>query len=363
MASSVEVPRFHHDHPTAAAPSSVGVPVTAAAPGQPVVAAAVVPPAGVSIDVGPVPAGVGVAGDAYGQGYTEDDLWDGSIVNYMPDEDYYRLMRTRRARTFGEKWIGYPEFRRPHLWRATLAELVGTMLWVVFLCGAAVGFNTFPLLFTTVPPVFVFGMLNILILPFLIYATAPHSGGHLNPIITLATFCAGFTSLARTFLYIIAQFVGGIMGAAIIWGWSNGSQRNAHEAGVCSLGPNLTNGMGVLIESTSMFFFLFIVFGVAFDRTQRRIYGGVLSPIFLSIALGIIFVVSGMVGRYGGAWINPTRCFGAALISGVWTDEVWISIVSWLIASVGMGVYYWLVPFVHHHRYAAVPAREVRVKY
>jgi glycerol uptake facilitator-like aquaporin len=167
--------------------------------------------------------------------------------------------------------------------------------------------------------------------------------------VTLATFFAGFTKFSRAILYIICQFIGGIMGSAIIWGWITDEQRALYGAGNCNQG-SLSDGRALLVESSSYFWFLFVVFGVAFDPAQRRIYGPVLAPFFLAAMLGSIVILSSIAAGYGGVWLNPTRCFGAAVISGRFSSEVWISIVSMLIASIGMAVYYIVLPFNHEFR-------------
>ena len=45
-----------------------------------------------------------------------------------------------------------------------------------------------------------------------IFAAAPASGGHLNPLITLSTFTAGLATLPRTVLYVLAQMIGALIG-------------------------------------------------------------------------------------------------------------------------------------------------------
>ena len=49
-----------------------------------------------------------------------------------------------------------------------------------------------------------------------ILAGAPVSGGHFNPIVTMATFFAGLSTLPRTLLYIAAQCLGSIIGSYLL---------------------------------------------------------------------------------------------------------------------------------------------------
>lgn len=60
------------------------------------------------------------------------------------------------------------------------------------------------------------GVSNIFLLSLFIYATAPASGGHVNPLITFSTVTTGLTAFPRGALYIICQTIGaGIAGGLI----------------------------------------------------------------------------------------------------------------------------------------------------
>ena len=91
-----------------------------------------------------------------------------------------------------------------------VAELVGTMVLVLFGCGAAVlaGFD-------------IVGQLGIaLAFGFAIIAMAygigPVSGCHVNPAVSLGVFIAGRMSARDMLLYWVAQFIGAVIGAALI---------------------------------------------------------------------------------------------------------------------------------------------------
>jgi uncharacterized membrane protein len=91
------------------------------------------------------------------------------------------------------------------------------------------------------------GMINLLALSLFIYAAAPASGAHLNPLITLATFFTGLATLPRTLVYIAAQCVGAIVGAYWL---------------------RLGLGEGAYFAGVSLVFF-FLIF---FFSLQRKIY-------------------------------------------------------------------------------------------
>lgn len=294
--------------------------------------------------------GVGpTEGDDALQNDDDEDVWEGGIVSY---HDSSNRKRRKPSQKFADRICGFRDFRRPMIWRAAAVELVGTMLWVMFLASITISFygaRTERLEYTGITPGLLTGLLHILVLPMLMFATTAASGGHLNPGITLATFFAGFTKFSRALLYILAQMIGGILGCAIIWGWLSSVQNDFYGAGNCDRG-GMSMGRALLMESSCYFWFLFVVFGVAFDPAQRRIFGPVLAPFFLAAILGTVVILSSHVGNYQGVWINPARCFGAAVISGRFSAEVWISIVSAIIAAAGIALLYLIIPFNHEFR-------------
>jgi glycerol uptake facilitator-like aquaporin len=62
------------------------------------------------------------------------------------------------------------------------------------------------------------GISNIILLSLWIYALAPASGGHINPIITYTTLLTGLTGFARGILYMIAQTTGAAVAGGLIRG-------------------------------------------------------------------------------------------------------------------------------------------------
>ncbi len=62
------------------------------------------------------------------------------------------------------------------------------------------------------------GLSTVLIIMIFIYALAPSSGGHVNPMITLATVLTGLTSVPRGVLYMIAQTTGAALAGGLIRG-------------------------------------------------------------------------------------------------------------------------------------------------
>ena len=107
--------------------------------------------------------------------------------------------------------------------RAVLAEFVAVTLFVFVGCGTAVSTqwmrrpdgNPTDLsdsFLTSVALAFGIGI------AVLAYSIAPISGGHINPAVTFAFMLLKKMPLIDGMMYIVAQFLGGILGAAILWG-------------------------------------------------------------------------------------------------------------------------------------------------
>lgn len=110
--------------------------------------------------------------------------------------------------------------------RAVLAEFVAVTLFVFVGCGTAVSTqwmrrpdlnptNLSDAFLTSVALAFGIGI------AVLAYSIAPISGGHINPAVTFAFMLLKKMPLIDGMMYIFAQFLGGILGAAILWGCTN----------------------------------------------------------------------------------------------------------------------------------------------
>jgi glycerol uptake facilitator-like aquaporin len=107
--------------------------------------------------------------------------------------------------------------------RAVLAEFVAVTLLVFVGCGAVVSSQWLrrpdenptdlnDAFLTSVALAFGIGI------AVLAFSIAPISGGHINPAVTFAFVLLRKMSLIDGLMYVVAQFLGGILGAAILWG-------------------------------------------------------------------------------------------------------------------------------------------------
>src|SRR5512132_279855 len=103
--------------------------------------------------------------------------------------------------------------------RKFLTELLGTALLVFFGVGVATlmfgfKFDGGSVAAGVVATALAFG----LVLLALAYAIGPISGCHVNPAVTMGALLAGRLPLVEAVGYWVAQFVGGILGALVLWG-------------------------------------------------------------------------------------------------------------------------------------------------
>ena len=86
---------------------------------------------------------------------------------------------------------------------------------------------------------------------------------------------------------------------------------------------------------------IFIAYGVGLNPRQKAVYGPILGPLFIGLALGLgTFVTGALKPGYTGASMNPARCFGLMVAEGRW-DLHWVHWVGPIVAGALNGVLYW----------------------
>jgi aquaporin Z len=217
--------------------------------------------------------------------------------------------------------------------RRVVAEFFGTLWLVLGGCGAAVlaaGFPNLGIGFLGVA--FAFG-LTVLTMA---YAVGHISGGHFNPAVTVGLWSAGRCANKHVLPYIIAQVIGAIVAALILWliasgktGWVMGSFA-ANGYGDLSPGK-YSLGSCFITEIVMTFFFLFVIIG----STSKGAAAG-FAGIPIGLALTLIHLVSIPVTNTS---VNPARSTGPALFAGgEHIGQLWLFWVAPIIGAVIAGL-------------------------
>ncbi|MEJ0020785.1 MAG: aquaporin Z, partial [Acetobacteraceae bacterium] len=207
------------------------------------------------------------------------------------------------------------------------AEFFGTF-WLVFGgCGAAVLAATFPAVGIGLLGVsFAFG-LTVLTMA---YAVGHISGGHFNPAVTIGLWAAGRCANRHVLPYIVAQVMGAVIAAAVLWsiasgkpGWTPGGFA---ANGYADLSPGKYSLTAcVIMEFVMTFFFLLIIVGTTSKGAASGFAG-----IPIGLALTLIHLVSIPVTNTS---VNPARSTGPALFAGAeYVGQLWMF---WLIPLLG----------------------------
>jgi aquaporin Z len=216
------------------------------------------------------------------------------------------------------------------------AELLGTF-WLVFGgCGSAVLAAAFPGVGIGLLGVAVAFGLTVLTMA---YAIGHISGCHLNPAVTLGLWAAKRIPKNDVLPYIIAQVLGGIAGAAVLWLIASGRMGFKLSGGLAANGyGNHSPGhysllAGLVSELVMTFMFLMIILG----STDRRAPQG-LAPIAIGLGLTLIHLVSIPVTNTS---VNPARSTGPAVFVGGWAlEQLWLFWFAPIAGAVAAGFVY-----------------------
>lgn len=230
--------------------------------------------------------------------------------------------------------------------RKVAAELLGTGLLVFFGVGVATlmfgfGFDGGSVAAGVVATALAFG----LVLLALAYAIGPLTGCHVNPAVTLGALLAGRLPAKEAAGYWAAQFVGGMLGALLLWGMFNTSplySTSKTGLGTNGWGPASDIHIGVggafLAEVVLTAMFVFVILAVTSKIGNATTAG---------VVIGLALTVAHLAGiPITGTSVNPARSLGPALIvGGTALSQVWLFIVAPLVGgAVAAGLHYLVFP-------------------
>jgi len=247
---------------------------------------------------------------------------------------------------------GYPNdtSNLRELFRACFAEFLAMLMFVFLGCGSVAATGEFLVddadlsvkvnVARVLPIATAFG-LSITVLAF---NTSAVSGGHINPAVTFAFYLQKKLSAGRAVLYIISQFLGSLLGAAILWGGiasasyipTPGTTFNGTNfilgvsvvpavgnppfyLGANQLNPVISTSNGVLLEIMGTGFLVGTVFSTALDKRTLGANSN-LAPIPIGLSVWICHLV---LIPWTGCGINPARTFGPAMVNSFAGVNTW----------------------------------------
>ncbi|HTG97291.1 MAG TPA: aquaporin Z [Burkholderiales bacterium] len=230
-----------------------------------------------------------------------------------------------------------------------VAEFIGTFWLVLGGCGSAVLAAAFPNVGIGLLGVSVAFGLTVLTMA---YAIGHISGCHLNPAVTLGLAVGGRFKASEVFPYWIAQVLGAVAAAALLYLIASGKPGFDLAGGLASNGyaehspGHYSLAAGLVTELTMTFMFLMIILGATDERAPAGF-----APIAIGLALTLIHLISIPVTNTS---VNPARSTGPALIVGSWAlQQLWLFWVAPLAGAALAGIVY---------RWAGKPAAKLQAR-
>jgi aquaporin Z len=214
-----------------------------------------------------------------------------------------------------------------------VAELIGTFSLVLFGCGTAVisgisanGPAGAGLLGISIA----FGFAVVA----MAYAIGGISGCHINPAVTIGFLTAGKMEAKEALGYIIAQILGAILGAGVLYVIVSG--RPGFTMPEWGLGSNgwgegylgqYSTQSAFIIEAVMTFLFIFVILA-----TTSKFGNGAMAGLAIGVTLMLIHLVAIPVT---GTSVNPARSIGPAIFAGGKAlTQLWLFIVAPIIGAI-----------------------------
>ncbi len=216
-----------------------------------------------------------------------------------------------------------------------VAEFIGTFWLVLGGCGSAVLAAAYPELgIGFVGVAIAFGLTVVT----MAYAIGHISGCHLNPAVSVGLWIGGRFDKKDLLPYIIAQVLGGIAGAGVLYLIASG------KAGY-DLGGFAANGYGehspdgynmlsaFVTEVVMTFMFLIIILGATHSKAPKG-FGG----LAIGLGLTLIHLISIPVTNTS---VNPARSTSQALFVGDWAmGQLWLFWLAPIVGAILAGMVY-----------------------
>lgn len=213
-----------------------------------------------------------------------------------------------------------------------IAEALGTAILVLFGCGAAViagADGTTGVGLTGISLAFGISIVSVA------YGLGAISGAHLNPAVSLGALLAGRMNTSEFGGYVVAQVIGAILGAFVLYIIASGSAGWTGSMGANGYGPGYLGeyglGAALVFEAVMTFIFVTVILGAT---------GPGASAGFAGLAIGLTLTAIHLVGiNVTGVSVNPARSIGPALfVGGTAVSQLWVFILAPLVGGALAGI-------------------------
>jgi len=141
------------------------------------------------------------------------------------------------------------------------------------------------------------------------------SGAHINPSVTLTFFRLGKIQKWDAFFYVVAQFVGALLGVMLMARLLGKAISDPHVRYVVTVPGNAGTVVAFAAEFLMSFGMMSLVLHVSNQQRLSR-FKGLFAVLLVATYITFAAPLSGMS-------INPARSFGSALPAGIF-DALWI---------------------------------------
>jgi MIP family channel proteins len=239
---------------------------------------------------------------------------------------------------------------------AYIAELIGT-LFLVFVIGTVVSlYLSTGTASQTGSDFAVIGLVHAFVLFLLIIAFGQVSGGHFNPVVTLAAWAQKRIDPIDAVVYVLAQLSGAVLGALLVKGILLDEGR-ATDYGAVAISPLLSGSFaGAVVEALGTFLLVLSIIAVAMNPRARQEW----APYAIGTTLGFAVMI---FGPLTGGSFNPARWFGPALIGDAFGSfsDWWPYLAGPIVGSiVAVLVYRFVIAGPQYAEGAEPPTSDVR---
>jgi aquaporin Z len=217
------------------------------------------------------------------------------------------------------------------------AEFIGTFWLVLGGCGSAVLAAAFPGVGIGLVGVSLAFGLTVLTIA---YSLGHISGAHLNPAVSIGLWMGGRFPGKDLFPYIIAQILGGLAAAGVLYIIATGNGSPIGNFAANGYGEHSPGGYSLLsalvTEVVMTFMFLIVILGATDEKAPKGFAG-----LAIGLALTLIHLISIPVTNTS---VNPARSISQALFVGGWAiEQLWLFILAPIAGALLAGLVYKLI--------------------